>query len=254
MAGDLERLGWTVRTFQTPLELAHECTESPPQVVLLGLDAGVSEALQLLDTLRSLPQSPEVVLFGALEAPLADIADARGALMWVPSAADLAAAAARIETWLALKHKAASLALTVAALEQRQVFDPSSGAHTALVFEARLNQEFERAKRFAHPLGLVAFRPTLTSHPPVKQFFDVVMSGLRSFDVIGTVGGQTFCALLPYTTLFGAQLVADRIALRAKNLWPCSFGVVAVPDADCISASQLLAKAVVRTRPVPDSK
>ena len=113
-------------------------------------------------------------------------------------------------------------------IERLAHFDTLTGLPNRALLMDRLGQESARAKRGARPFAVVMF--DLDGFKKVNDTWgheagDQVLrqvglrarSCVRASDTIGRLGGDEFLAVLPETTLEGAQGVADKLreALRA---------------------------------------
>jgi len=106
--------------------------------------------------------------------------------------------------------------------------DPKTDARNYHFFEVRLAEEFERARRYDHPLSLVMvdiddFRSLNTQHGDtvgdlvLKELAHHLGEGRRACDVVARYGGEEFAILLPETPLAGARVVAERVRQRIER-------------------------------------
>ncbi len=136
--------------------------------------------------------------------------------------------AMRLEDRLVLQAVASEL---VVAVENSQLYkltkrlsitDELTGLHNYRYMQQRLDDEFERARRFDRPLSLL-----MLDADDFKQFNDahghvagdraladlgqVLKAAVREIDVTARYGGEEFAVILPETDAAGAFVVAEKI-------------------------------------------
>lgn len=100
--------------------------------------------------------------------------------------------------------------------------DSLTGCFSRRYFFARAEQEFLRARRYAHPLCVVMmdlnqFKSIndqyghMAGDAVLMAFSRMVMEQKRHSDSLGRLGGEEFALLLPETSIESARSVADRI-------------------------------------------
>jgi diguanylate cyclase (GGDEF)-like protein len=93
--------------------------------------------------------------------------------------------------------------------------------------ERRIN-EYHRANRYGHTMTVVLFDLDrfkrvndtyghLTGDAVLKDFAQLLMSKLRTSDLVGRYGGEEFLALLPETGVHAARELAERIRSACEN-------------------------------------
>jgi len=106
--------------------------------------------------------------------------------------------------------------------------DPLTGASNRRQFMARLNEEFERCKRYNTSLVLLSLdidhfkRINDTyGHPAgddvLKELVALCRSTLRTTDLFGRVGGEEFQAALTQTRIGAGQNTAERLRRRVEQ-------------------------------------
>lgn len=101
------------------------------------------------------------------------------------------------------------------------IFDEPSGIYNLRYFEIRLNEEFERARRYNNPLTLLLieidnFKKASSSYGRImseKVFGSIcklLQGGSRASDIIARYGGDQVIMLLPSTALFSASKAAEK--------------------------------------------
>lgn len=124
-----------------------------------------------------------------------------------------------------LKETELALRAAHAEVERLALTDELTGVPNRRHFLSRMEQEYERAKRYRHPLSLAMldldhFKRVndLHGHPAgdlvLKHFAGLLRDQLRSEDLVGRLGGEEFALLLPETEQEGALQVLERIRQR----------------------------------------
>jgi GGDEF domain-containing protein len=89
-------------------------------------------------------------------------------------------------------------------------------------FEARVQEEIERARRFSLPVGLLLIAMPDTTNDrhalALAPLLDAVRSQLRGSDLIGRLSTGDIGALLVHTTSHGVMTVAGRVRERLSRL------------------------------------
>lgn len=115
--------------------------------------------------------------------------------------------------------------------------DPLTGLANRRVFEARLAEELDRARRYDQVVTVVLldvddFKRINDSHGHaagdrvLRQLATLLKRELRTMDVIARIGGEEFVFILPETGGTGARIFVDRV-LRRVGLH--NFGDAAIP-------------------------
>jgi hypothetical protein len=146
-------------------------------------------------------------------------------------------------------------------MQARSPAGPPLSDPAGMAFEARIQEEIERARRFNLEAGLLVFETPasrtarLTQTPIVGE----VRSQLRSSDLIGRLASGDLAALLVHTDVQGIEAVAGRVQRRLARLsagpnGPAAIlGTAAYPSAG-ETASALVSAArqsLARRRPQP---
>lgn len=152
----------------------------------------------------------------------------------------------------------ASVSLDNAGLHQtvqaQAITDPLTGLHNRRYFDAALNTEIGRIRRFGGEVGLVmidldGFKPVNDVHghqagDRVLVELAELMQGLtRDVDQLARYGGDEIAIILPQTDLAGSELLAERIRAGVESLRVTvpgvaepisltgSFGTASLPEA-----------------------
>ena len=124
--------------------------------------------------------------------------------------------------------------------ERQAVIDGLTGVANRRSFNEMLAREFERAKRYDHPLSLVMIdldhlkkiNDTFghqTGDEAIKAIGAVLRQSSRSVDLPARYGGEEFCVLLPNTEIDMAEQLAERLRRLINE--------VTIPQVGNISAS-----------------
>ena len=124
------------------------------------------------------------------------------------------------------------LLATNAALNVESMTDSLSSIGNRRAFEQRLSDELTRVQRSSYPLSLLMididhfkqFNDTF-GHPVgdqiIRQVAAVIARAVRVTDFPARLGGDEFVAILPYTPLQGARMIAERCRLAVeRECWP----------------------------------
>jgi diguanylate cyclase (GGDEF)-like protein/hemerythrin-like metal-binding protein/PAS domain S-box-containing protein len=114
-------------------------------------------------------------------------------------------------------------------LEEQASTDPLTGTMNRTRIEERASFELMRSDRYGDKLSLVMidldnFKVVNDTYGHragdrvLRGFCDIARNCLRATDVLGRWGGEEFVALLPETSLKGAQLLADRLRTTLEAL------------------------------------
>ena len=106
--------------------------------------------------------------------------------------------------------------------------DGLTGVRNRAAFNERLAEEFERARRYDHPLSLLlldvdhfkSFNDTF-GHPAgdgvLQEVVRLVAAAARGTDVVARYGGEEFAVVLPDTDFAGAMVLAERVRRAVAN-------------------------------------
>jgi diguanylate cyclase (GGDEF)-like protein len=149
------------------------------------------------------------------------------------------------------------------ALRYLAVTDPLTGLYNRHRFFELASREFERARRYAHPLSIIIIdidnlKPINDTHGHlagdclIQSIGSECTRQLRKTDVLGRYGGDEFIALLPETELSETLQVIDRLREHIAQT-PVSFEDQSLPttisvgvaglERDCSGIEDLLARA-----------
>lgn len=145
-----------------------------------------------------------------------------------------------------------SVALAKVILNEVAITDGLTGLYVKRYFNARLDEEGKRAKRYAHPLALVlcdldhfkALNDTYghqAGDEVLKRFAERLRDRARlDTDIPARVGGEEFALLLPMNGPEGARTLAERVRASVADApfevagvslsMTVSIGIAAIPD------------------------
>jgi len=140
------------------------------------------------------------------------------------------------------------------------ITDPLTGLYTRWYFTRRLEEEFERYRRYGVPFTVIMadiddFKLVNDTygHPKgdeVLKFIAATMTSvMRATDIAGRYGGEEFIIVLTNTTKERGVEVAEKLRslVKSKNPFPfpitLSFGVAGVPEDKAERAADLVALA-----------
>ncbi|WP_207682334.1 GGDEF domain-containing protein [Desulfonema magnum] len=120
----------------------------------------------------------------------------------------------------------------IAAYEQKllemSIRDGLTGVYNRRYFETRLEEEFERHKRYTRPFSIIMqdidhFKKVNDTygHPCgdyiLKAFASMIVSSIRKVDIFARYGGEEFCCLLPETRLDSAMKLAEFLRKKIER-------------------------------------
>ena len=126
--------------------------------------------------------------------------------------------------------------------------DTLSGVFNRRGIELKLDIELKRLERGSQPLSIALididhFKTINDTHGhaagdnAIRNVVSAVAAKLRAYDILGRFGGDEFLLILPQTSHFGAQVVADRIGEAVRKFSP-------TPSAPSLTVSIGLTEAV----------
>ena len=134
----------------------------------------------------------------------------------------------RLTAMLRIRRLTLDLAEKGRALEQLAHIDPLTGVANRRAFEAAINSELVRARRYEHPLCLIVgdidhfkrindLHGHLAGDFVLKELARLVQSRIRRDEVFARYGGEEFCIILPETTLDGAVELGERLRQQVHD-------------------------------------
>lgn len=113
-------------------------------------------------------------------------------------------------------------------LQKLAITDDLTGVYNHRYFAYRFQEEFDRVKRYDHPLSLIMldidyFKVINDTYGHrkgdmiLKEFARVLKKNIRNIDILARYGGEEFVILLPQTDRAGAFIEAERIRKIIKE-------------------------------------
>ncbi len=135
---------------------------------------------------------------------------------------------AKIKSLIRLKELQDELKKTNKLLENLAITDGLTGIYNHRYFYEKINEEFERAKRYNAPLSLIMFDfdyfkrindryGHVVGDSVLVEMAKIVMSNIRKHDIFARYGGEEFVLLLPHTNSTGAIQEAERIRKAVES-------------------------------------
>lgn len=227
-----------------------------PDAILLDMVLPQMDGLRVLEELQRHRMTAEIpVLF--LSAQRSEAMRVRTLEM---GASDFIAKPFSAEELRARIAKTIGEARTRERLRRLAETDALTGLANFRALHARLEAELQRAKRYAHPLGLLMLdldemkaindqQGHEAGNRAIAAVADAIRSELRQTDFAARFGGDEFVVLLPHSDTQEAQGIAERLrrAIRGTTVGDrslrCSFGVSAYRPGDSVRGSELLEEA-----------
>lgn len=225
-----EMLGrdWDVLVAEDGTEAIALIQAHVPDLVLADLAMPRLGGMGLLGVLQSDPRTREVpVVFLSGQSDPRTVVDC-----FSHGAADFIAKPGRPDELRVRLLHAWTQARRVARLESLARTDALTGLHNFRALQAKLDEEFARAARYAEPLAVLLVDldnlKTLNDqygheagNAALRAMGEVFREELREVDFAARFGGDEFVALLPHQTSGEAMVVAERVRLRlASRPWP----------------------------------
>jgi len=161
-------------------------------------------------------------------------------------------------------HLFESVELNNLQLEKLAITDGLTGAYNHRHFRTRLDEEFNRAKRYGTPLSCIMMDVDHFKHindafghaqgdKVLCEITVVIKNNVRQIDIVARYGGEEFVVLLPNTDKEGVFIEAERLR-EAVKAYRCSskdsripvtisLGVSTFPSHGIVSVDDLVGKA-----------
>lgn len=108
------------------------------------------------------------------------------------------------------------------------MIDALTGVNNRRSLETHLKEELERHKRYGHPLSLIMFDIDHFKHVNdtyghqcgdyvLQMIAELIVSSIRSEDILARYGGEEFCCILPETPIAAAMVLAERFRKKIAD-------------------------------------
>jgi len=136
---------------------------------------------------------------------------------------------ARVRSALRMKKLQEDLRITNEQLARLAVTDELTGLSNRRGFQAQVEDELWRARRFGHPIAILMFDldhfkkiNDTYGHPQgdivLKGFAEVLFHSSRRIDKVARYGGEEFAAVLPETDQAGTETFAEKVRAATAAL------------------------------------
>jgi len=135
-----------------------------------------------------------------------------------------------IFVWLAanLSLQTANDVRRMTVLEQETITDPLIGIYNRRYLDRRIDDEYDRARRYALPLSVLLvdidhFKKINDTYGHqigdlvLKKFGGLLMESIRKSDVAARYGGEEILIITPNTTASSAGILAERLRQQVEN-------------------------------------
>jgi len=137
-----------------------------------------------------------------------------------------------------------SMAIRNAISYKSSILDPLTGLYTRWYYTRRLQEEFDKSKRFNSPLSVIMadldhFKRINDKYghnvgdEVLKKVSELIRNAIRSYDVIGRYGGEEFVVILPNTNIHYAEEVAERIRVEVEGCKAFDFNITLSLGVSC---------------------
>ncbi len=121
-----------------------------------------------------------------------------------------------------MKHEAFMLQQKMLEQREQALHDPLTGAFNRLAYEEKMEEEYQRWKRYQHPLSLLIvdidhFKRIndtfghLAGDKALKALALRLLQRVREVDIVARYGGEEFVVIMPDTDLDKAYKVAEKL-------------------------------------------
>ncbi len=243
---ELGAWGFALERVDTVMAAVHTCTENPASVLLVSLQVSAAGLMGLMDSVRQSSSRLVILAIGTVPAAAWRELFLGGADELLPADVAPKSLAARVEYWATAQLSDSTEGEEPFGSQVTPVPKAKPRLTELQTFEARLVQEFARARRYDHPLAVVVVRCIHSTPDQADNVYSFVEKELRSFDFMVKLEAQLLAFVLPFTSLSGALIVLQRIGSRKSAMQsPLLFcGAAAMPHPEYETAETLLTQAM----------
>lgn len=235
----LQKEGYRVITAANGVEALEKLETEPAQIVLSDIMMPKMNGFELINRIRSNPGFKNVYLI-LITARIQEGDRVRGLDL---GADDYITKPFSFSELLARVRVGARVVQYQRHLEYQTLIDSLTGLFNRRAFEKKIEEEFERAKRYHHPLSLLivdidnfkTINDTYGHHTGdnvLKKIAEALREKTRRSDFTSRYGGEEFVLILPETDLANAMQAAKKMLVEIEGY---TFGTLARPFSLTIS-------------------
>ena len=211
-------------------------TEMSPDLILLDVMVPQMSGYEIAETLQANPATANItIIFVTARHDMEDVVQGlEMAVDYIYKPFATPELVARVRAALRVRTLQEELRQTNERLEKLAVTDALTGVCNRRGFDAALEEELWRARRFGEPLAVLLFDldrfksiNDKWGHPQgdvvLQAFAGVLQDSSRHVDKVARYGGEEFAVLLPGTDAAGAANYAEKVRSATEALEiPCS--------------------------------
>ncbi len=228
----VDALGHVVTVASTGKEALRQVHDSLPDIILLDIMMPEMDGFEFCQALQAgeQPHDCHIIITSARDALEDKVKGLElGAADYLTKPFNLAELKARLQVGERLARQRKLIRDQQARLEHLARVDTLTGLANRRHFDERLEEEWQRAVRYGHPLALLLcdidhFKKIndtyghTTGDTVLKHVAQTVLHDSRASDVIARYGGEEFVILLCETSLAQAATVAERLCAAVRTL------------------------------------
>lgn len=235
----LQKEGYRVIAAANGVEALEKLEKEPAQLVLSDIMMPKMNGFELINRIRSNPAFKNIYLI-LITARIQEGDRVRGLDL---GADDYITKPFSFSELLARVRVGSRVVQYQRHLEYQTLIDSLTGLFNRRAFEKKIEEEFERTKRYHHPLSLLIvdidnfkmINDTYGHHTGdnvLKKIAEALQEKTRRSDFASRYGGEEFVLILPETDLANALQAAKKMLAEIRG---CTFGSLARPFSLTIS-------------------
>ena len=254
----LERAGCSLQTAGSLQEARQILRNGTWDLVLLDRGLPDGDGLELCAEIRQArPDGYIMILTGSAGDPDKIRGFEAGADDYVTKPFNVEELMARVRAGLRIVDLQKALFASNQLLQDISLTDALTGLRNRRALDQELMTRFATARRYHRPLSVAVVDVDRFKHfnesfghqsgdKVLREVASLLRRGTRATDVVGRLGGEEFCVLLPETGLFEAAQVGEKIrALIASSIADLpgvtvSVGIASMPHSHVQSAEELM--------------
>jgi two-component system, cell cycle response regulator len=257
LSRQLQRAGYTTKHVSTIREARELFHGEPWDLAILDRGLPDGDGLELCGELRACSQHGYILMVTGNDSDEAKLQGfEQGADDYVTKPFQLDELLARVRAGVRIVALQKALLETNRRLEELSLTDSLTRVANRRAFDERLEEAYERSRRYDRPLSLVVidvdhFKAINDTHghdagdQVLRCVADVLADSSRHSDFVARIGGEEFAVLLPETALFDAMQFGEKlrcniaIAPIPTGSVTISIGVVNMPHSRVASSAEL---------------